>query len=371
MVDGEKYWFEDDGTGKADGGDENASEERENELSVADRDSFFGDGTPGNRSSASDASAKPSDGGADPHARHYQSDFAARTSSSRTDGGAVGGTVGGEKRKAVRGKMLKKLLKYDYRALFRFLLPCYIVLFALAALSAICLPVSERIVQSNNESATNAFIRIVSMVAGFYAICVFGCSIFCAGNIVTRFYKNFFTAEGYLTLSIPATPEEHIFSKLISGVVTLVLTFLVAIASLSIVALPYGSSVFPAVGEFLGKIGRIYASNPVDSALYTVEIALSLICGLVFGLVLIYSCVCAGQMFVNKNRALTALVAFVIWVAVSQVISVFTGASGVTVGIGNFSLHLLLWLGILIDCGLSVAGFFWIRYVFRNKVNLG
>ena len=59
---------------------------------------------------------------------------------------------GDGKIKAVRGHMLKKLLKYDFRALFKFLVPCYIVLGALAVLCAICLPIAEHMSASDVET---------------------------------------------------------------------------------------------------------------------------------------------------------------------------------------------------------------------------
>ena len=50
----------------------------------------------------------------DPHERHYQSEFSKRGTVPPAD-------LNGEGRiKAVRGRMLNKLLKYDFRALFIF-----------------------------------------------------------------------------------------------------------------------------------------------------------------------------------------------------------------------------------------------------------
>lgn len=376
MVDGEKYWFEDDGTGKADGGDENASEERENELSVADRDSFFGDGTPGNRSSASDASAKPSDGGADPHARHYQSDFAARTSSSRTDGGAVGGTVGGtvggEKRKAVRGKMLKKLLKYDYRALFRFLLPCYIVLFSLSVLFAITLPIARWAAGRTAEPGGDEFlVSILVMAEGFCMLAVFAALFCCFAGIVSRFYKNLFSSEGYLTLSIPATPEEHLLSKLVSGVTATFLTVLAAFVAVLIVSIPYPDSELPFGLSVLKSILSSFGIYDAEDVLLLIELVVAAVVGVVTFYQVLFACICTGQIFANKNRVAAGIIVFVVFFWVTQFISTFLGASGVLASIRMLAGgHILVWTNILIDAGLSVGLFFWERYVLKNKINL-
>ena len=65
----------------------------------------------------------------DPHERHYQSDFAKRSSVPEKDLNKSGNI------KAMRGSMLKKLLKHDFRALAKFLIPCYLALAALSVVS--------------------------------------------------------------------------------------------------------------------------------------------------------------------------------------------------------------------------------------------
>lgn len=303
----------------------------------------------------------------DSHENHYRSDYA-RSGIDEAD------LNGDGKIKAVRGHMLKKLLKYDFRALLKFLVPCYIVLGALAVLCAICLPIAEHVSESQSSGVgTNVFMSAAVSIIMLYVLGVVLCSTVCIINIAVRFLKNLFGTEGYLTLSIPATPEEQISSKLISGFLTILLTLLVAIASIFIVAFPYWKEVFPAMEEVFVGIGEIYRQYPIDGVLWTVEIVLFLLMAIIFNLQIVYACVCVGQMIVNKSRVGAAAIAYVIYLAVSQVIYIFFMSTGFLGGLIDSSVaaHLFLWILIVLAAGGSVGLFFFERYVLKNKVNLG
>lgn len=275
----------------------------------------------------------------------------------------------GEPEKPVRGKMLKKLLKYDYRALFKFLLPAYIVLLSLAAVLGICLATFE----------SNSFEDGVRFLVGFvvtYAMGIFCVAIVCVVNIATRYQKNLFSDEGYLTLTIPATPEEHIFSKLISGFTTILLT--VAVAGVSVFILAFsaglGSSVSATLKDFFGGIADFFAkigSNGVHGVFFAIEMLLLLLVGGVLQLGIIYSCVCIGQLFVNKNRKAAGWIAFAVYLAVSQILSLSplnSAGFGVTASLAGT--HALLWTAIVLSAAGVVGTFFLQRYIIKNKVNL-
>ena len=364
MVNGDnKYWFENE--------DKEKSEMPAAEIKGEDLFGF-GEAPKAQESAAYSVGSVPSapeePAPYDPHERHYQSEFSRRGTVPPADLNGEG------KIKAVRGRMLNKLLKYDFRALFKFLIPCYVVLVALAVLCAICLPIAEHVSdsQSNNLGAT-AFFTALSSIVFFYALGVLCCSTVCIFNIALRFQKNLFSGEGYLTLSIPATPEEHILSKSISGFVAIVLTVLVAVGSLLIVAAPYGSQIFPKIGELLGNLGILYRDYTVDAVFLTIELVLFLLFYVIFNIQVIYSCMCVGHLCVNKSRGGAAAVAFVIYIAVSQTISVFFTATG---ALGSFfnsqvGAHLFFWILILLQGGGAVGLFFFQRHVLKQKVNLG
>lgn len=271
------------------------------------------------------------------------------------------------KKKPVRGKMLKKLLKYDFRALFKFLLPCYIVLFALAAIGAIFLTIAE-----HNAENAEAAISVVVFSIFFYVFSVFACVIVCAVSIVNRYEKNLFSGEGYLTLTTPATAEEHIFSKILSAVITFTLTVVVAVSSILIIALPYAKTAFPEMLEFVKELFIAYGRAPVESTLFLIEEIIVGAVVLIFNAQAIYSCVCLGHLFTNRNRRAASVVAFVAYFVLNYAVSIFSSFYDLPEWVYEswYGVHLAHLITFLTYSALNVAAFFWQRHVLKNKVNL-
>lgn len=65
---------------------------------------------------------------------------------------------------------------------------------------------------------TILYIPLSIITFGVYAL-GFASSIITLIFILMRYYKNFFTDEGYLTFTLPVTPHELLWTKLISGMV--------------------------------------------------------------------------------------------------------------------------------------------------------
>ena len=120
------------------------------------------------------------------------------------------------KLKPIRRRMVKKLLKYEFRAVLPVVCAILGVLAAMTIL--MCLtwsfggdPFAE------NEDVTQILISIL------YAYAVIAAPVTAVVLAFGRYNKNFFKNEGYLTFSIPASMEEHIFAKHFSGIVSTLL----------------------------------------------------------------------------------------------------------------------------------------------------
>lgn len=115
--------------------------------------------------------------------------------------------------------MLGKLLKHDFKALFRNYSLLFAVLLLVTLLYKVCLLLPKNIVFNFTNGLMGALYVIV--IPG----CLFGAAVI---NIV-RFYKNLVTDEGYLTFTLPVSSRQIVASKLIS---TLVMDVLMAVAVL-------------------------------------------------------------------------------------------------------------------------------------------
>ena len=133
------------------------------------------------------------------------------------------------KLRAVRGRMVKKLLKYEWKAISPTLIICGIVLAALTLF--ICIfghGGFEFLFQGSDPleyPATTVLATILTIALYIGALMVILFVPF--GISISRYHKNFFKEEGYLTFSIPASMEEHILAKHLSGI----LAMLVSIAA--------------------------------------------------------------------------------------------------------------------------------------------
>lgn len=115
--------------------------------------------------------------------------------------------------------MLGKLLKHDFKALFRNYSLLFAVLLLVTLLYKVCLLLPKNIVLN----FTNG------LMGALYVIVILGCLFGAAAINIVRFYKNLVTDEGYLTFTLPVSSKQIVASKLIS---TLVMDVLMAVAVL-------------------------------------------------------------------------------------------------------------------------------------------
>lgn len=110
--------------------------------------------------------------------------------------------------------MLTKLLKYEYRATARFLLPLYLGILFLIMLNVIFMRLGNSFAAFSGTSLYTAGIAILTVlcVLGFWAIFVISLVI-----AVQRFY-GLLGMRGYLMFSLPVTADQLIASKLICSV---------------------------------------------------------------------------------------------------------------------------------------------------------
>lgn len=103
--------------------------------------------------------------------------------------------------------MLKKLLKYEWKDTSRLLLPINLAIIVLTILG--CGMLSTSIF----DSETSLFFAVPLLILYILSILTF--SSVTTIYIYVRFYKNLYTAEGYLMHTLPVTPMQLFHSKLL------------------------------------------------------------------------------------------------------------------------------------------------------------
>ncbi len=113
--------------------------------------------------------------------------------------------------------MLKKVLRYDFKSVYKYWWIGAVVSFALAIVAgfAVAMMESGRILPAAVE-----VIGILAVVVAFLANFAF---VFMADILVLiRYYKNFYSDEGYLTFTLPVKRSQLLNSKLILGIITFI-----------------------------------------------------------------------------------------------------------------------------------------------------
>ena len=199
---------------------------------------------------------------------------------------------------------------------------------------------------------------------------------------IIRFYKNLYSAEGYLTFTLPVTNAQHIFVKLFVSLVcqtvcllTVVLSAVIALSgkplSDLILTLKFAGVAFP------------LPHGKVHMALFCLEFALYMLVSAVSGMLLYYACITIGQT-AKKNRILMAVVTYFIYYAISQVIgtvfSMVVMVFSLSGSLGDIMvwiernpvpiLHVFLFLAILTSAAFGAVCWVVTQRIMSRRLNL-
>lgn len=205
--------------------------------------------------------------------------------------------------------MVKKLYKHEIFALSRVLLIVYAILLAVSLMG--------RFIQFF-ENDTLSY-QIISGSSFFvYGLAILACIAFTTIFGVVRFYKNLFTGEGYLSLTLPVSTTTHIWVKLLTAVLFDIFSAITVLLSVIIIT----------SGEVLKELflaGKYIFNNLPDQLsanlpAYILEVLLLIIISCISKYLVFYTCISIGQLF-RKNRILAAVGAYFVYYIIGQVLS--------------------------------------------------
>ncbi len=268
--------------------------------------------------------------------------------------------------------MVKKLFKHEILAWLRVWTPMQIILLAVAAFGRVWQFFENDSMAYDIIFGSAVGLYVVAIIASIGLVTVFG---------VVRFYKNLFSREGYLSFTLPVTPAQHIWVKMLTA-------GLFSLLSLVVIFLSFG--VFTA-GEFFVEIVKALSyimkqAIPLLGAhliFYIIEFVLLMAVAVLGGSLLYYTCIALGQTF-KKNRVIGAIGVYFIYYIINQVIGtvlsviiMLLAQTDFFLAIGRFieenpfeTVHIVL-CGSLVLSSLLAALYFVITHaVMRKKLNL-
>ncbi len=266
--------------------------------------------------------------------------------------------------KRVRKRMFKKLFKSE----MRFYLPIMLCLMGVMLVSGIVFGIFLKQNRGTWREDTDHVGHFITVFSGFIFV------VACSGGILfmnmhfpnSRYNKNFFQGEGYLTFSIPASMEEHVLSKRVAAFFCSLLTNLVMLLTILLMVIINGGW----DGLWEGICG-IFSGKPVHVAFFSLEFCISFLLGSFTLLCVMGAGSCLLSRYVGKRRTgMTLLIIFVV-VALLEAVSSFL----VTVGIDFIpdtaaEMHLFAWLGILVQAAICVGCIFFEIHYLKNKLDL-
>ena len=202
--------------------------------------------------------------------------------------------------------MLKKLLKYDLRAIFKYWWILAISSVGLSIIGGTCLYALMNF-EDNDPNAIMILVAVLGIVATVIGLSAF--LIVTEILIFVRFYKNFFTDEGYLTFTLPVKRSQLLNSKLIVTVAASLATILMLIVDVVIVfaiGSPdfFNAEIWRSIGWIFGEAAQALGAYAI---VYAIEIVLIGIFVALSSILLLYICITLASIIVKKAKVVAAI----------------------------------------------------------------
>ena len=211
--------------------------------------------------------------------------------------------------------MFSKLLKHEFRATARMLLPVY----ALPVITALLFNLFIRLARAYDSVAVRTMSGLMSSL---YMITIFGSGLVTIVIMMYRFYKNYMTDEGYLMFTLPVTTDQLICSKLLVAFVWTLLSHAVVLLSLFIPTI--GQGFWKEAIDDLKKFVEFFLDDFTYAELvgYGVRVAVLFVLMNVASYLMIYMAISIGHSFAN-HKVLLSVVFYIAVMVILQVIFSF------------------------------------------------
>ena len=267
--------------------------------------------------------------------------------------------------------MVKKLIKHEWIALLRKMIQIWAVVLGVSVITRLVYLVADDSVGADILCGSSAVLYVLALLV---------CLVLTAVNLIVRFYKNMFTAEGYLTLTLPATQTQHLLAKGISAFSIVLCSTVVCILSVGVVTFgDLAVEIFKAADYLLRGIQTTLGS---DLTLFVIEGILFLIFYAIMEIYFFYMIMSLGQL-AKKNRVAASVgIYFLFYFGFQFLATIFTIIFSTTpfVTIGIFDgpeeispipiVHTVAVVLIAGCCVLTVVWFLISRHVLTKKLNL-
>ncbi|MGM9578588.1 MAG: hypothetical protein ACI3VS_04295 [Evtepia sp.] len=252
--------------------------------------------------------------------------------------------------------MLRKLMKHEFRATARLMLPLYLAALVLALLSRL----GDLATQHVPAVGVDILDLLYGIITVGFAAALIAVPVVAFILMIHRFRSNLLADEGYVMFTLPVSTHQLVWSKLLVSLVWFVGA--VVVDCLAVIVLAADRAFFRNFREILSNV--LNNLTQPDQALlghavgYTAEFILLCLVGCILCCLIFYAPLAIGHSFDRRKMLLSVVFFFVIQVAM-EIITVgganllFPLVNGVTVS-PVLSIHAGLW-GLIL-CAAVFAG---------------
>ncbi|MBQ9425220.1 MAG: hypothetical protein IJU42_04680 [Erysipelotrichaceae bacterium] len=198
--------------------------------------------------------------------------------------------------------MLGKLIKYDFKAMCRYLYPIYIALVVLTLVFSL-------MVKFNFDEGF-----LFSIFAFLFIAALNGSIIACVFFTVTRFSRGLLKNEGYLSFALPVSTATHILAKVINAIIWAFVEGLMLCLCLLIMGIVMGS--IREVASFFKEVLQAFGMIEKDVLFGVLKVIVIVMLEMIASVCLIYAATAVGHLF-GRNQKMIA-VAFLIIVCIAR-----------------------------------------------------
>ena len=260
--------------------------------------------------------------------------------------------------------MLGKLLKYELKATARYFVPLLATFGGITLLFKLFMAM----IGFGNDPLRMTFSIFIVTI---YVVAVIALFLMCFIISFFRFYKNFYTDEGYLSFTLPVSINLQILNKLLISIFWVVVSTAAFFLSIFIflAGTPYWNDFFHLMSLSFQEFSKIDAGIRF---LFITETLTALVLNAVASPLFIYLCVTIGGLLPNHRLAASIGTYFLATAALSLVTNIFSSLFPNFMnftGLEEFCYYLMPMM--LIGCIIEIfVSFFLTRYLMERKTNL-
>ena len=262
--------------------------------------------------------------------------------------------------------MLGKLLKYDFKNLYKTLLPIYLITVVITVLTVIL---------NNLSDTSNLFSTLNGLMILSYIVILMVLVIGTFFLSIRDFYLDFATERGYLINTLPVKKSTIIASKFITSVTTMISSLVVMFISILILVIGNGEW-----ANFANSVANFFRDIPGDAVVMLILMTVLMIAAYISGLAVCYLSIALGQLK-NTNKLGYSFLAYIILYIIyemyftSALVFIGTVSPDFVSSLDNeisaiSSVNILFGILIGLVIVFTVIVIPIINYILKNKLNL-